>query len=178
MSGASTPVEAVSPFFCPWNCERHHYRWEPLLRLCDQLCKVRKVCELRFHSRSTLYRLLLLLPRPPGSSLLKILLEYFVKEFFSLLLSHALQCSDHHIWAELYVVDFCLGSGCWCVSSYFWNIISVIHNFCGAGVSSRGKILFLPGPLRAVSEHVSDLLAAKASSFFAKGFSLFVGEWF
>ncbi len=176
--GVLTPVEVVSPFFCPWNYKWCHYQWEPLPRPCDRLCEVRKVRGLRFHSRSTLYWSLLPLLRPPGSSFLKILLKHFVEEFFSLLLSHALQCLNHHVWAELYVVDFCSEGGCWCISSYFWNIISVIHDLCSAGIGSRGEILFLPGLLRAISEHVPNLSAAKTPSFFAKGFLLFIGKWF
>ncbi len=178
MPGVSSLIEVISPSFYPWNYEWHHYQWEPLLWPCDWLCRVWKAYGLHFHSRSTLYQSLLLLPRPLGLSFLKILLEHFVKELLSLFLCHAFQCSDHHVWSKLYIIDLGFLSGRWCFGSSFWHIISVVHHFHGAGIGLRGVTLFLSCPLGAVPGHMFSLSTVETPSFFAEDFSFLICERF
>src|SRR6266550_2120020 len=149
----------------------------PLLRPCDCLCDIQKAYGLRFRLRSTLYQSLLLLPRPSGSSVLKILLHHFIEEFLLLLHRHVFQCSNHHFWFELCVVDFGAVGGCRCFCPDLRDVVPVVHYFCGSCIGSWGERLFLPS-LGTISGHVSLLPAAETPPLFAEGLSFFIREWF
>src|SRR6266566_3344863 len=145
----------------------------PLLRPCDCLCKIRKAYGLRFHLRSTLYQSLLLLPRPSGSSALKILLHHFVEEFLLFLWCHAFQCSNHHFWFKLHIVNLSPSGGHGCLRPALRNVVPIIHHFRGLCVGSWSKCLFLPS-LGTTSGHVSFLSAAETSSLLAEGLSFLI----
>src|SRR6266705_2482137 len=147
------------------------------LRPCDCSCKIRKAYELHFHLRNTLYQSLLLLPRPLGSSVLKILLHHFIEEFLFLFRCHVFQCSDHHFWFELCIVHLGAGGICRCFCSDLRDIVPVVHYFRGSCIGSWGERLFLSS-LRAISGHVSLLSVAEAPSFSTEVLLFFVREWF